>query len=119
MEIELPQAVKDKFFNNAANIEHNTQVLEEGAQTPFWHLLTAILDVEIETLSESILSGDNEPAVDNRLKDARRKMKELRDLPKLLVSKVRPPKVGNTPSDDPFDTPETMFPDTPTSNQNG
>ena len=118
MDIELPQAVKDKFFNTPENIERNVQVLEEGAQTPFWNLLTSILDIEIETLSESILSGDNEPEVDNRLKDARKKMKELRDLPRLLMAKVRPPKVGDAPSDDPFETRETMFPETP-SNQNG
>lgn len=80
-------------------------IFKTGMDTPFWHLMTQILEGNIEVLTERILDGDEDATKEqmDRLRDRLKVHKEIMDTPRSIIEKLTS-SPGEEPDLDPYFT---------------
>jgi len=97
--------MKDKLFDTEKKREAAIATFRMGMGSPFWQLMTQILEANIEVVTERILEGDEEATKEqmDRLRDKLRVYKEIIKTPETMIEKLTG-SVGEDPGLDPYFT---------------
>lgn len=99
----------DKLFDTPEKIADGLSALKSLIIQPGWLLLEKVLDANIEVVSNEILNGfdgDTKEQID-RLRDRLKILKEVKNNPHAIISKLEPTESG-VPDADPFYTVESL-----------
>lgn len=105
--------MKDTLFDTDKKIQAALAAFRTGVDTPFWKLITQILDANIKVVTELILSGMNlegEEATKketDRLRDKLKVYKEVKDTPGRMIKRFTSPE-GEEINPDPYQTVEEL-----------
>lgn len=105
--------MKDTLFDTDRKIQAAVAAFTTGVDTPFWKLMTQILDANIKVVTDLILSGTNllgEEATKeetDRLRDKLNVYKEMKNTPERTIKRLTSPE-GEEVNPDPYLTVEEL-----------
>ena len=106
--------MKDTLFNTKKKVDAAIVTFETGIKSPFWELITQILEANIEVVKKLILDGTNtdgekitEKETD-RLRDKLKVYQNVRDTPERQLKRLTSPEGTEDPDPDPYHTTESL-----------
>lgn len=106
--------MKDVLFNTKKKVDAAIVTFETGIKSPFWELMTQILEANIKVVTKLILDGkdaDGERASKeemDRLRDKLQVYQDVRDTPERQLKRLSSPEGTEDPDPDPFHTVDSL-----------
>jgi hypothetical protein len=106
--------MRDTLFNTKKKIDAAIVAFQTGVNTPFWKLMTQILEENIKVVTEQILDGknaDGESATKeemDRLRDKLKVYEDVKNTPERQIKRFTSPEGTEDPNPDPYQTPEEL-----------
>lgn len=106
--------MKDSLFNTKKKRDMAIATFQTGVNTPFWKLMTQILEANIKVVTKLILDGvdlEGEMASKremDRLRDKLKVYEDVKNTPERQIKRLTLPAGADDPNADPYHTVETL-----------
>lgn len=101
--------MEDRLFDTKEKRDAAIAAFKTGVNTPFWQLMTQILEANIRVVTKQILDGGPDITKEqmDRLRDKLKVHKNVIKTPEIMIEKLTSPE-GEEPNLDPFSTAEEL-----------
>lgn len=106
--------MKDNLFDTKKKRDMAIATFQVGINTPFWKLMTEILEANIKVVTKLILDGvnlDGETASKDemdRLRDKLKVYEDVKNTPERQIKRFTSPEGADDPNADPYHTVKTL-----------